>query len=97
MTDFDELFEVTEISEAIETRHSARLPFDPDRLLADGDLRTILEAARWALAHNMQNFEIIVLDDKATLAAIGRVRGGTSEEFNCSRRGLTIDAATPQG
>ena len=82
MTDFDELIKVTEISEAIRMRHSARVPFDPDRPLMDGDLRMILEAARWApTAHNMQNFEIIVVDDKATLAAIGNVRGGTSEEF----------------
>jgi nitroreductase len=82
MTDFGELIEATEISEMIRIRHSARVPFDPDHPLADGDLRMILEAARWApTAHNMQNFEIIVVDDKATLAAIGRVRGGTSEEF----------------
>jgi hypothetical protein len=30
---------------------------------------------------NMQNFEIIVVDDKVTLAAIGLGRGGTSEDF----------------
>jgi nitroreductase len=82
MTDFSELIEATEISDVIRMRHSERVPFDPEHPVADSDLRTILEAARWApTAHNMQNFEIIVVDDKATLAAIGRVRGGTSEEF----------------
>jgi nitroreductase len=82
MTDFDELIETTEISDVIHMRHSERVPFDPEHPVADSDLRTILEAARWApTAHNMQNFQIIVVDDKATLAAIGRVRGGTSEEF----------------
>jgi nitroreductase len=82
MTDFSETSEVTQISEVIRKRHSERVPFDPERHPAEGDLRAILEAARWApTAHNMQNFEIIVVDDKATLAAIGRVHGGTSEDF----------------
>jgi len=62
--------------------HSERVPFDPQRHPGEHDLSAILEAARWApTAHNMQNFEIIVDDDKATLAAIGRVRGRTSEDF----------------
>jgi nitroreductase len=70
------------VSEVIQTRHSTRVAFDPGRHLAEGDLRAILEAARWApTAHNMQNFEIVVVDDPTTLAAIGRVRGGTSDEF----------------
>jgi hypothetical protein len=29
----------------------------------------------------MQNFEILVVDDEETLAAIGRVPGGTSDDF----------------
>jgi len=70
------------ISEVIRARHSERVPFDPDHQVAPQDLLAILEAARWApTAHNMQNFEIIVVDDKATLAAIGRLPGGTSEDF----------------
>jgi len=70
------------ISELIRNRHSDRVPFDPERHPADSDIQAILEAARWApTAHNMQNFEIIVVDDEATLAAIGRVHGGTSEDF----------------
>jgi len=77
-----EINEVTAIRDVIRRRHSERVPFDPDHRPAENDLRLILEAARWApTAHNMQNFEIIVVDDKATLAAIGRVRSGTSETF----------------
>ena len=68
--------------DVIRLRHSDRSPFDPQRPLAEAHLRAILEAARWApTAHNMQNFEIIVVDDSSVLAAIGRVHGGTSEEF----------------
>jgi nitroreductase len=70
------------ISAAIRTRHSERVPFDPQRSLAEAHLQAILEAARWApTAHNMQNFKIIVVDDPGVLAALGRVHGGTSEEF----------------
>ncbi|HXQ62463.1 MAG TPA: nitroreductase family protein [Acidimicrobiales bacterium] len=70
------------IGRLIRSRHSERVPFEPERPLAEDDVRAILEAARWApTAHNMQNFEIIVVDDRATLDAIGRVRSGTSEDF----------------
>ena len=69
-------------SDVIRLRHSDRSPFDPQRPLVEAHLQAILEAARWApTAHNMQNFEIIVIDDSSVLAAIGRVHGGTSEEF----------------
>jgi len=81
-TEFGEPADPRETSDVIRMRHSERVPFDPEHPVADCDLRTILEAARWApTAHNMQNFEIIVVDDKATLAAIGRVRAETSGEF----------------
>ena len=74
--------EFADIGEVIRRRHSERVPFDPRRRPAESDLQAILEAARWApTAHNMQNFEVIVVDDEATLEAIGHVRGGTSEEF----------------
>ena len=63
-------------------RHSTRAAFDPTRRPSDDVLDTVLEAARWApTAHNMQNFEIIVVDDPATLADIGRVPSRTSPEF----------------
>jgi nitroreductase len=73
---------MTLLGKVMRTRHSERVSFDPGRAPSDSDLREILEAARWApTAHNMQNFEVIVVDDQATLAAIGRVRSGVSAEF----------------
>jgi nitroreductase len=73
---------VSDLSEIIRNRHSERVPFDPEHAPSDADLHAILEAARWApTAHNMQNFEIVIVDDKATIKAIGRVEGGTSEAF----------------
>jgi len=82
MTDISDIREFAGLSEIIRKRHSERVPFDPERHLAEADVLRILESARWApTAHNMQNFEIIVVDDTVRLAAIGQVRGGTSEEF----------------
>jgi nitroreductase len=73
---------MTYLGKIIRARHSERVSFDPQRVPSESDLREILEAARWApTAHNMQNFEVIVVDDRATLAAIGRVRSGISAEF----------------
>src|ERR1035437_7877323 len=82
MTDYGDKSESAGLGRVIRNRHSERVPFDPERQLAEVDLQAILQAARWApTAHNMQNFEIIVVDDTSRLAAIGRVRGGTSQDF----------------
>lgn len=63
-----------ELLQLIETRQSARGLFDPKLAIPKGDLEKILEAARWApTAHNMQNFEIVVVDDKKVLAAISEI------------------------
>ena len=52
----------------IRERHSTRTEFDEKRVLSKHDLEKILDAGRWApTAHNMQNFEIIVVDDKKKL------------------------------
>ena len=73
---------MNEMLKLIEERHSSRVPFDRERPIAMGDLRQILEAARWApTAHNMQNFEIIVVDDKELLDKIGNIQSQISEEF----------------
>ncbi len=73
---------MTDLAKIMRARHSERVSFDPQRAPSESDLREILEAARWApTAHNMQNFEVIVVDNRATLAAIGRVRSGISAEF----------------
>jgi nitroreductase len=74
--------QVLEIANAIEARHSARVPFDSSRRVSDEDLQRILEAARWApTPHNMQNFEIIVVDDPEILEKIAAVQSAASETF----------------
>jgi nitroreductase len=71
-----------DILKIIQERHSTRAPYDPDRQISKQDLRQILEAARWApTAHNMQNFEIIVVNDKKVLDEIGAIKSTVSEIF----------------
>lgn len=42
----------------------------------------IFEAARWApTPHNMQNFEIVMVDDRKLLGAIGAIESPISEDF----------------
>jgi nitroreductase len=66
----------------IQARRSARAPFDPERPVALADVQQILEAARWApTAHNMQNFEVLVVDDPARLAQLGAIQSPVSEVF----------------
>jgi nitroreductase len=68
----------------IKERHSSRLPFDPNRIVSKENLKQILEAARWTpTGHNMQNYEIIVIDDKAVLEKIGNIKTRVLEEFLC--------------
>ncbi len=64
-----------ELLKLIQTRQSDRALFDPGRSIPREDLEKILEAARWSpTAHNMQNFEIVVVDDKKLLAAISEFK-----------------------
>ena len=71
-----------EVLDILQKRMSTRIPFDSERPVAKEDLRQILEAGRWApTAHNMQNFEIIVVDDKKILDIIGKIRSIVSEAF----------------
>jgi len=71
-----------EVLKLIQDRQSARALFDSKRPIAQQDLRQILEAARWSpTAHNMQNFEIIVVDDKKLLEALGNIKYTISETF----------------
>ncbi len=66
----------------IRERQSARVPFDRERPVPAAHLEQILEAARWTpTAHNMQNFEIVVVEDKERLDSIANIRGETSEVF----------------
>jgi nitroreductase len=63
-------------------RHTCRAAFDPMAQIREPDLECILDAARWApTAHNLQNFEIIVVDDKQKLAEISAIRMPPVETF----------------
>ena len=72
------------IFEIVRARHSCRVPFDPKRCVSEQDLLQILEAARWApTAQNICRIsEIIAIDDKAALAAIGASRTAPSEALH---------------
>jgi len=73
---------MNDLLKLIEERHSARVPFDRSRMVAQEDLLQILEAARWSpTAHNMQNFEIVIVDDQRLLDEIGAIPVALSEEF----------------
>jgi nitroreductase len=73
---------MSEILKIIKERHSMCVPFDPNRPISKENLRQLLEAARWApTGHNMQNYEIIVIDDKAVLEKIGNIKTRVLEEF----------------
>jgi len=73
---------VSDILKIIQERQSSRGSFDPNRPVEKRELEQILEAARWApTAHNMQNFEIVVVDDGKQLDAIGKIRSQISETF----------------
>ncbi len=73
---------MSEILKLIQERKSTRSPFDPKRPVAKHDLEQILEAGCWApTAHNMQNFEIIVVDDPKILDALTKLKNPISTEF----------------
>lgn len=73
---------MSEVLEQIRQRQSDRVPFDEARKVSEEDLRKILEAGSWApTAHNMQNFEVVVVDDKRILNEMTAIRRPISEEF----------------
>ena len=73
---------MSEILKIIQERQSARAPFDPNRKVSKENLKQILGLRRWApTAHNMQNFEIVVVEDKEILEKIGNIKSRISEEF----------------
>lgn len=66
----------------IRERKSSRGLFDQDRPIEPAVLQNILDAATWApTAHNMQNFEIIVVDDKLLLTQISELESPVSPVF----------------
>ncbi len=73
---------MSDILALIRERRSVRGPFDPERPVSMPDLEQILEAARWSpTAHNMQNFEILVVDAREVLAGLGDISSPVSEIF----------------
>lgn len=66
----------------ITERRSYRGEFDSEKKIPHEDMEKILEAARWApTPHNMQNFEIVVVEDEKILGRISKVERPVSEEF----------------
>lgn len=73
---------MNDLLKLIQHRQSTRTPFDTEKPVKKDDLEKILEAGRWApTAHNMQNFEIMVVDDKKLLEKIRNIQFPTSETF----------------
>jgi nitroreductase len=73
---------MNEVQRIIQERQSARVPFDANRKVSKQDLKEILDAGRWApTAHNMQNYSIVVVDDKEVLNVLGNVKSQISEAF----------------
>lgn len=59
-----------------------RVGFNPNLHVPKNSMRQILEAARWApTAHNMQNFDILVIDDKKVLEKTGEIKSRVSKAF----------------
>jgi nitroreductase len=73
---------MTDIMQVIRERHSTRSAFDPHKRIPQESLKKIIEAARWApTAHNMQNFEIVLIDENTVIETIGKIESVISEEF----------------
>ncbi len=71
-----------DLLELMTRRHSSRVAYDPARPVSRAALSRLLEAARWApTAHNMQNFEVVVVDDGPTLDQLGKIETELSETF----------------
>jgi nitroreductase len=71
-----------ELLKLIQERQSFRMPFDPKHKVAKEDLQQILEAGRWTpTPHNMQNYDIIIVDDEKLLQSIANIKRPISETF----------------
>ena len=76
-----------DLLELIKKRHSTRAAFDPDKKVAKNDLEKILESATWSpTAHNMQNFNILLIDDKGLLEKIGNISNKSFIENTSKKR-----------
>ena len=73
---------MNDILNLIKARRSVRGPFDPLHPIDPENLKKILEAGRWApTAHNMQNYEILVVDGPEVLESLGNLTAPISETF----------------
>ena len=73
---------MNEVHRIIQERQSARVPFDPSHKVSKEYLQQILDAGRWApTAHNMQNFDVVIVDDTEVLGIIGAIKSRISEVF----------------
>ena len=73
---------MTDLLQLMKERQSSRTPFDPKAPVSRQDLQQILEAGSWApTAHNMQNFEALVVDDNKILKQISEIEFPVSKSF----------------
>ncbi|HYA17942.1 MAG TPA: nitroreductase family protein [Bryobacteraceae bacterium] len=73
---------MSDLLKIMRRRRSARVLFDPARRIPKRDLNQLLEAARWApTAHNMQNFEIVMVEDRDLLMRISQIHNPVSVTF----------------
>jgi nitroreductase len=75
-------FKGEKLLKLIRKQQSSRTLYDEGRKIAGSEMKSILEAGRWApTAHNMQNFQVVVVDDRALLDSLGSIRYDTSDVF----------------
>jgi len=71
-----------DVLQLMKERKSSRGPFEAGRTVDPEAMKSILEAATWApTAHNMQNFEIIVVDDRSLLKELSEMGSVVSSVF----------------
>ena len=91
---------MNDLLKLIRHRQSSRVPFDLSKRVKKRDLETILEAARWApTAHNMQNFEILVIDHQKTIQKISKIESPISLTFvkeNYQQLSFSVDELRKQ-
>jgi nitroreductase len=73
---------MNDLLKIIQERQSSRVPFNARRAIPQREIDLILEAARWApTPHNMQNYEIMVVDDRQLLDQIIAIPSTVSLDF----------------
>ncbi len=73
---------MTDILTLMKERHSSRIFFDPNHFVAKEDLNKILEPGSWPpTAQNMQNFEVIIIDDKKLIEETAAIKSAVSLPF----------------